>query len=186
MDLRKRANCLKTYKLCAPFLFHRFFQFTKKSPMQSIFEWKSCKSESAYLPWDIHQHQTQVKVFNLWTANHPGNPLLTVLRAMGSAITRIVFQPPEPTYSRDPNLIWLNTSEHEAPWICDGRGPFFSEVLVCDENDSYTVTTRMPVTTRRSTFRETNISHLEGAMAGDMLVPWRLSHFQWGIPINLH
>ncbi len=93
---------------------------------------------------------------------------------MGSAITRIVFQPPEPTYSRDPNLIWLNTSEHEAPWICDGRGPFFRfGVGVCDENDSYTVTTRMPVTTRRSTFRETNISHLgkkkiilKGAMEG--------------------
>lgn len=32
---------------------------------------------------------------------------------MGSAITRIVFQPPEKTYGRDPNLIWLHTSEHE-------------------------------------------------------------------------
>mmetsp|Transcript_22939 Transcript_22939/g.48745 ORF Transcript_22939/g.48745 Transcript_22939/m.48745 type:complete len:259 (+) Transcript_22939:134-910(+) len=32
---------------------------------------------------------------------------------MGSAVTKIVFQPPEPTYSKDPNLIWLNTSEHE-------------------------------------------------------------------------
>eukprot|EP00438_Fugacium_kawagutii_P024953 Skav213210 [mRNA] locus=scaffold2826:590600:593264:- [translate_table: standard] len=32
---------------------------------------------------------------------------------MGSAITRIVFQPPEKTYGKDPNLIWLHTSEHE-------------------------------------------------------------------------
>jgi len=32
---------------------------------------------------------------------------------MGGAVTKIVFQPPEPTYSRDPNLIWLNTAEHE-------------------------------------------------------------------------
>eukprot|EP00439_Symbiodinium_sp_Y106_P080984 s1579_g19.t2 len=32
---------------------------------------------------------------------------------MGSAITTIVFQPPQPSYSRDPNLIWLSTSEHE-------------------------------------------------------------------------
>uniref|UniRef100_A0A7S0ZSA7 Serine aminopeptidase S33 domain-containing protein n=1 Tax=Noctiluca scintillans TaxID=2966 RepID=A0A7S0ZSA7_NOCSC len=32
---------------------------------------------------------------------------------MGTAITKLVFQPPEPTYSKDPNLIWLNTSQHE-------------------------------------------------------------------------
>lgn len=32
---------------------------------------------------------------------------------MGSAITKIVFQPPDATYSKDPNLIWLHTSEHE-------------------------------------------------------------------------
>ncbi|CAE8619314.1 unnamed protein product [Polarella glacialis] len=32
---------------------------------------------------------------------------------MGSAISKIVFQPPEATYTRDPNLIWLHTSEHE-------------------------------------------------------------------------
>lgn len=32
---------------------------------------------------------------------------------MGSAITKIVFQPPDATYTKDPNLIWLHTSEHE-------------------------------------------------------------------------
>lgn len=32
---------------------------------------------------------------------------------MGSVITKIVFQPPDPTYTKDPNLIWLHTSEHE-------------------------------------------------------------------------
>jgi len=32
---------------------------------------------------------------------------------MGSAVTKIVFQPPDATYTRDANLIWLNTSEHE-------------------------------------------------------------------------
>lgn len=32
---------------------------------------------------------------------------------MGGAITKIVFQPPDATYSKDPNLIWLHTSENE-------------------------------------------------------------------------
>jgi fermentation-respiration switch protein FrsA (DUF1100 family) len=32
---------------------------------------------------------------------------------MGSAITKIVFQPPDASYTKDPNLIWLHTSEHE-------------------------------------------------------------------------
>mmetsp|Transcript_95652 Transcript_95652/g.270706 ORF Transcript_95652/g.270706 Transcript_95652/m.270706 type:complete len:259 (-) Transcript_95652:174-950(-) len=32
---------------------------------------------------------------------------------MGSAIAKIVFQPPDATYTKDPNLIWLHTSEHE-------------------------------------------------------------------------
>lgn len=32
---------------------------------------------------------------------------------MGKALTKVVFQPPEATYTKDPNLIWLNTSEHE-------------------------------------------------------------------------
>jgi fermentation-respiration switch protein FrsA (DUF1100 family) len=32
---------------------------------------------------------------------------------MGGAITKIVFQPPEATYTKDPNLIWLQTPEHE-------------------------------------------------------------------------
>eukprot|EP00930_Biecheleria_cincta_P050078 TRINITY_DN35258_c0_g1_i1.p1 TRINITY_DN35258_c0_g1~~TRINITY_DN35258_c0_g1_i1.p1 ORF type:complete len:267 (-),score=40.38 TRINITY_DN35258_c0_g1_i1:50-826(-) len=32
---------------------------------------------------------------------------------MGTAITKIVFQPPEATYTRDPNLIWLHTAEHD-------------------------------------------------------------------------
>lgn len=59
--------------------------------------------------------------------------------AMGSAITRIVFQPPEPTYGRDHNLIWLNTSEHEAPWIFWRQESVLSEGVgcwcVCDESD---------------------------------------------------
>lgn len=32
---------------------------------------------------------------------------------MGSSLTKIVFQPPDATYTKDPNLIWLHTSEHE-------------------------------------------------------------------------
>mmetsp|Transcript_33982 Transcript_33982/g.79482 ORF Transcript_33982/g.79482 Transcript_33982/m.79482 type:complete len:259 (-) Transcript_33982:270-1046(-) len=32
---------------------------------------------------------------------------------MGAAVTKLVFQPPEATYSKDPNLIWLHTSQHE-------------------------------------------------------------------------
>lgn len=32
---------------------------------------------------------------------------------MGTGISKIVFQPPEPTYSRDPNLIWLHTAQNE-------------------------------------------------------------------------
>mmetsp|Transcript_121954 Transcript_121954/g.352274 ORF Transcript_121954/g.352274 Transcript_121954/m.352274 type:complete len:259 (+) Transcript_121954:180-956(+) len=32
---------------------------------------------------------------------------------MGAVLTKVVFQPPEPTYARDPNLIWLNTTEKE-------------------------------------------------------------------------
>lgn len=32
---------------------------------------------------------------------------------MGSSISKIVFQPPDATYTKDPNLIWLHTSEHE-------------------------------------------------------------------------
>lgn len=32
---------------------------------------------------------------------------------MGSAIDKIVFQPPDATYTKDPNLIWLHTGEHE-------------------------------------------------------------------------
>lgn len=40
-------------------------------------------------------------------------PFEVATSKMGTAITKIVFQPPDPTYSKDPNLIWLNTSEHE-------------------------------------------------------------------------
>jgi len=29
------------------------------------------------------------------------------------AISKVIFQPPEPTYGRDPNLIWLHTSKHQ-------------------------------------------------------------------------
>lgn len=29
------------------------------------------------------------------------------------ALSKVIFQPPEPTYTKDPNLIWLHTSEHE-------------------------------------------------------------------------
>uniref|UniRef100_A0A7S1LSM7 Serine aminopeptidase S33 domain-containing protein n=1 Tax=Alexandrium catenella TaxID=2925 RepID=A0A7S1LSM7_ALECA len=32
---------------------------------------------------------------------------------MGSALSMIVFQPPVPSYDKDPNLIWLQTSENE-------------------------------------------------------------------------
>jgi len=32
---------------------------------------------------------------------------------MGSGISRLVFQPPDATYTKDPNLIWLHTAEHE-------------------------------------------------------------------------
>lgn len=32
---------------------------------------------------------------------------------MGNGLARLVFQPPMPTYSRDPNLIWLNTDVGE-------------------------------------------------------------------------
>jgi len=32
---------------------------------------------------------------------------------MGSNLGRLVFQPPQPSYQRHPNLIWLTTSRHE-------------------------------------------------------------------------
>lgn len=32
---------------------------------------------------------------------------------MGSTISKLTFQAPDPTYTKDPNLIWLHTSEHE-------------------------------------------------------------------------
>lgn len=32
---------------------------------------------------------------------------------MGTGISKVVFQPPESTYTRDPNLIWLHTSQNE-------------------------------------------------------------------------
>lgn len=32
---------------------------------------------------------------------------------MGAGISNLVFQPPEATYTKDPNLIWLHTAEHE-------------------------------------------------------------------------
>jgi|Transcript_1221 fermentation-respiration switch protein FrsA (DUF1100 family) len=32
---------------------------------------------------------------------------------MGSNLSRVVFQPPEPSYTKDPNLIWLNTDQSE-------------------------------------------------------------------------
>eukprot|EP00747_Dinoflagellata_sp_TGD_P169482 gnl/TRDRNA2_/TRDRNA2_198541_c0_seq1.p1 gnl/TRDRNA2_/TRDRNA2_198541_c0~~gnl/TRDRNA2_/TRDRNA2_198541_c0_seq1.p1 ORF type:complete len:259 (+),score=39.35 gnl/TRDRNA2_/TRDRNA2_198541_c0_seq1:136-912(+) len=32
---------------------------------------------------------------------------------MGGAIEKLVFQPPDATYTKDPNLIWLHTAEHE-------------------------------------------------------------------------
>jgi len=32
---------------------------------------------------------------------------------MGGTLTKLVFQPPDATYTKDPNLIWLHTSEHE-------------------------------------------------------------------------
>lgn len=32
---------------------------------------------------------------------------------MGAGLTKLVFQPPDATYTKDPNLIWLHTSEHE-------------------------------------------------------------------------
>lgn len=32
---------------------------------------------------------------------------------MGRSISKLVFQPPEATYTKDPNLIWLHTAEHE-------------------------------------------------------------------------
>eukprot|EP00397_Hematodinium_sp_SG-2012_P025010 GEMP01026094.1.p1 GENE.GEMP01026094.1~~GEMP01026094.1.p1 ORF type:complete len:256 (+),score=25.86 GEMP01026094.1:226-993(+) len=28
-------------------------------------------------------------------------------------LSKVIFQPPEPTYNKDPNLIWLHTREHE-------------------------------------------------------------------------
>jgi len=28
-------------------------------------------------------------------------------------LSKVIFQPPEPTYTKDPNLIWLHTSEHD-------------------------------------------------------------------------
>jgi len=34
-------------------------------------------------------------------------------RPMGGALTKLVFQPPKPSYMKDPNLIWLSTAEHE-------------------------------------------------------------------------
>eukprot|EP00931_Biecheleriopsis_adriatica_P112248 TRINITY_DN86843_c0_g1_i1.p1 TRINITY_DN86843_c0_g1~~TRINITY_DN86843_c0_g1_i1.p1 ORF type:complete len:260 (+),score=41.31 TRINITY_DN86843_c0_g1_i1:26-805(+) len=47
---------------------------------------------------------------------------------MGSAIHKIVFQPPEkPHYARDPNLIWLQNSEHDTiPAIFIERGAKFT------------------------------------------------------------
>lgn len=33
--------------------------------------------------------------------------------AMGGVIAKIVFQPPDSTYTKDPNLIWLHTAERE-------------------------------------------------------------------------
>merc|ERR1712061_545435 len=32
---------------------------------------------------------------------------------MGTLVTKLVFQPPDASYTRDPNLIWLHTAEHE-------------------------------------------------------------------------
>lgn len=32
---------------------------------------------------------------------------------MGTGIAKLVFQPPDATYTKDPNLIWLHTAEHE-------------------------------------------------------------------------
>lgn len=32
---------------------------------------------------------------------------------MGSSLAKVVFQPPDATYSKDRNLIWLHTSEHQ-------------------------------------------------------------------------
>lgn len=32
---------------------------------------------------------------------------------MGQNIAKVVFQPPTPSYSKDPNLVWLNTHNHE-------------------------------------------------------------------------
>eukprot|EP00928_Gymnodinium_smaydae_P053772 TRINITY_DN37691_c0_g1_i1.p1 TRINITY_DN37691_c0_g1~~TRINITY_DN37691_c0_g1_i1.p1 ORF type:complete len:258 (+),score=52.42 TRINITY_DN37691_c0_g1_i1:124-897(+) len=32
---------------------------------------------------------------------------------MGAAVEKLAFQPPRPTYTRDPNLIWLQTAENE-------------------------------------------------------------------------
>jgi fermentation-respiration switch protein FrsA (DUF1100 family) len=32
---------------------------------------------------------------------------------MGNGIAKLVFQPPDATYTKDPNLIWLHTAEHE-------------------------------------------------------------------------
>lgn len=32
---------------------------------------------------------------------------------MGASLNKVVFQPPDATYTKDPNLIWLHTSEHE-------------------------------------------------------------------------
>lgn len=49
---------------------------------------------------------------------------------MGKKISKVVFQPPEPTYSRDPNLIWLQTAQNET------IPAFFIEI---DRNTKFTL-----------------------------------------------
>lgn len=85
MDLRKLANCLKTFEdIFCSIVFSTLQK--KHGSVQSIFDGSLSNFWSAYLPWDIwwhhhhmlnkaihfiDQHQTQVKLFNVGTANHP-------------------------------------------------------------------------------------------------------------------
>lgn len=46
---------------------------------------------------------------------------------MGTSLTKVVFQPPEATYTKDKNLIWLHTSEHQViPAFFIDRGAKFT------------------------------------------------------------
>ncbi|CEL92876.1 unnamed protein product [Vitrella brassicaformis CCMP3155] len=45
---------------------------------------------------------------------------------MGTNISKLVFQPPEPTYTKDPNLVWLRTQQNEVipAFFIDNAKPF--------------------------------------------------------------